>query len=76
MNIGLNGGWLGTPYDEFAGDKTVKGKKGKGDCSGTTWGIYKEAGFYYKYLRSSDFVGIKHDRFIELNLNPASLFDI
>jgi RHS repeat-associated protein len=42
-------GWEGTPY--FYGGKSKKGA----DCSGSTWAIYTEAGFPYKYLSSSSF---------------------
>jgi RHS repeat-associated protein len=41
--------WVGTPY-VFGG----KNKAGA-DCSGSTWAIYNEAGFSYKYLPSASF---------------------
>jgi cell wall-associated NlpC family hydrolase len=41
--------WEGTYY--IFGGKSRDGA----DCSGSTWAIYKEAGFLYKYLPSASF---------------------
>jgi RHS repeat-associated protein len=41
--------WVGTAY-VFGGKS-----KGGADCSGSTWAIYREAGFPYKYLPSASF---------------------
>jgi RHS repeat-associated protein len=41
--------WIDTPY--IFGGKSREGA----DCSGSTWAIYKEAGFPYKYLPSASF---------------------
>ena len=44
--------WEGTPYDAV-GAASVKGKRG--DCSGTTYKIYVEAGFPYPYQSTAVF---------------------
>ena len=52
-------GWYGTPY--LTGGKSKKGA----DCSGSVWGIYKDAGFPYGYSPSSLFS--KNSRFKSVN---------
>jgi RHS repeat-associated protein len=42
-------GWVGVPYKR--GGRT----KSEADCSGSIWGIYKDAGFPYDYVQTSDF---------------------
>ena len=44
--------WKGTKYSK-AGKGSVKNKAG--DCSGSTFWIYTEAGFPYEYKRSAEF---------------------
>lgn len=44
--------WIGVPYYEGGGPKS---SREKADCSGSTWQIYKEAGFDYDYSSSSTF---------------------
>jgi len=63
----LNNGWLGTPY-ELVGAGTIKGKQG--DCSGTTWGIYNEAGFQYDYSMANELGN--NPRFISLGDIPGA----
>jgi cell wall-associated NlpC family hydrolase len=46
--------WKGTPYS-FVGAGTTKGENGGGDCSGTTWRIYSNAGFKYEYQATATF---------------------
>ena len=59
--------WSGTPYasagSEYAGKNAVKGEGA--DCSGATWGIYKEAGFDYSYRNSRNFSNVP-----EFQLSP------
>ncbi|TDR39706.1 RHS repeat-associated protein [Tahibacter aquaticus] len=44
--------WIGVPYYNGGGPKS---SRDKADCSGSTWQIYKEAGFDYDYASSSSF---------------------
>lgn len=44
--------WKGTPYVTI-GAASVKGTRG--DCSGSTWSIYNEAGFSYEFRSTSTF---------------------
>lgn len=45
--------WVGTPYS-LVGKDSIKGKRG--DCSGTTYQIYVEAGFPYTYQMTATFI--------------------
>jgi RHS repeat-associated protein len=47
--------WTGTPYYSGGGAKSTKGTEGKADCSGSVWGIYRNAGYPYAYKASADF---------------------
>ena len=62
--------WEGTPY-EAVGAGSVNGKRG--DCSGTTYKIYGEAGFPYPFQSTAAFAGYarKSNRF--RIINPAKV---
>ncbi|GAA5175536.1 hypothetical protein GCM10025771_07970 [Niveibacterium umoris] len=61
--------WEGTPY-QMVGARSEKGIVG--DCSGTTFKIYTEAGFPYGYRMTADFVAYvtETNRFREID--PAT----
>lgn len=65
-------GWEGTPYS-MRGATSVKGVGG--DCSGTTYHSYKEAGFPYPYQSTAAFVDFarKSNRFRKIDHHKVPL---
>jgi type VI secretion system secreted protein VgrG len=77
-------GWNGTPYahepphgenHQFAGMNAKK--KIAGDCSGTTYAIYQEAGYDYKYVTVEQFVKTSgNHKFKEISFTEAKPGDV
>jgi hypothetical protein len=68
--------WKGTPY-KAVGAASSKGSEG--DCSGTTWRIYDEAGYTFTYQATSTFLDYvaKTKRFREVGKgNPMQEGDV
>ena len=63
-------GWKGTPYSKV-GPASARGRAG--DCSGSTWLIYKAAGLPYEYQSTGSFVDYvtRTHRFREIAGNEA-----
>lgn len=76
IKVAVENKWLGTPY-EPVGKDTIKGKQG--DCSGTTWGIYSEAGFSYEYSRADQiekntrFKSVKEPQIGDIGWKPGHI---
>ena len=64
--------WLDTKY-ALMGAASSKGESGRADCSGSTWRIYEEAGFPYRYQATATFLNYVKDsgRFRELKPEEA-----
>jgi hypothetical protein len=62
--------WKGTPY-KYVGSSTTKGEAGGGDCSGTTWQIYSNAGFKYEYQVTATFPKYVDDKKLFRKLGPG-----
>jgi len=62
--------WKGVAYGTV-GKASSKGPGGSADCSGSTWGIYRAAGFPYEYQATATFPAYVKEsgRFRELGSN-------